>query len=150
MNTAQKVLSVIVSLAAMSAIAGEEGKQRPNFDLNGDGSVSTEELSQHRQAMFAKMDLNSDGNLTREEMTEYKAKMKAEREANKKDRFDRADANEDGQISAEEFAASSDGIAKRMDRNGDGTIDRREMFKAMRDHGGDRHDGEHRKDRDGA
>jgi Ca2+-binding EF-hand superfamily protein len=99
--------------------------------------------------MFAKMDLNGDGNLTREEMTEYKAKMKAEREANKKDRFDRADANEDGQISAEEFAASTDAMAKRMDRNGDGTIDRREMFKSMRDHGG-RHDGEHRKAKDEA
>ena len=90
------------------------------------------------------MDLNSDGNLTREEVTEYKAKLKAEREVNKKDRFDRADANGDGQVSAEEFAASTDKMTKRMDSNGDGNIDRREMFKAMRNHGGDGHDGEHR------
>ncbi|MBQ0796083.1 EF-hand domain-containing protein [Zhongshania sp.] len=144
MNTAQKILGVIVSMAAMSAIAGEGAKHHPKFDLNGDGTVSTEEMAQHRQAMFAKMDLNSDGNLTREEVTEYKAKLKAEREVNKKDRFDRADANGDGQVSAEEFAASTDKMTKRMDSNGDSNIDRREMFKAMRDHGGDRHDGEHR------
>ncbi|MFT7403323.1 EF-hand domain-containing protein [Zhongshania sp.] len=145
MNTAQKILSVIVSLVAVSAIAGEERKLRPHFDLNGDGTVTTIELSEYRQAEFAKMDLNGDGNLSREEVTEYKAQLKAERKAKKKDRFDRADTNEDGQVSADEFAASTDKMAKRMDRNGDGTIDRREMFKAMRSHGDEGHDGEHHK-----
>lgn len=145
MNTTQKILSVIVSLVAVSAIAGEDRKPRPHFDLNGDGTVTTAELSEFRQAEFAKMDLNGDGNLSRDEVTEYKAQMKAQRKANKKDRFDRADANEDGQVSVDEFAASTDEMAKRMDRNGDGIIDRREMFKAMRGHGGEGHDGEHRK-----
>jgi Ca2+-binding EF-hand superfamily protein len=144
MNAAQTILSVMVSLTAVSAIAGADLKQRPHFDLNGDGTVTAEELSDYRQAMFAKMDLNSDGNLSRDEVTEYKARMKAEHKTNKKDRFERADANEDGQVSADEFAASTNEMAKRMDRNGDGTIDRREMFKVLRGHGGAGHDGEHR------
>ncbi|CAA0094281.1 Uncharacterised protein [Zhongshania aliphaticivorans] len=149
MNTAQKILGVLVSLAAMSAIAGEGEKKRPNFDLNNDGSVTTEELAQHRQTMFTKMDLNSDGNLTREELVEFKAQMKAEKEAKKeakkadreKDHFDREDTNGDGVISQEEFAASAAKMAERVDRNDDGTIDRREMFKAMRDLGGERRKG---------
>ncbi len=76
-----KTVSIaMLLLTAMSAQAGE-GKKHPKLDLDGDGVITTEELSQHRQEKFKSMDLDGDGYVTLAETEAHKAKIEIRREA---------------------------------------------------------------------
>lgn len=123
----------IAAFAAGQVHAGD-GK-RPKFDLNGDGVVTTDEMVQHRTAMFAKSDLDGDGFVTQQEIEQFKAQMREKRAAASKGKyFAKIDTDGDGKISAEESRTHAEGMAGKLDSNSDGEISRdefRAMMKAM-------------------
>lgn len=133
-----KTLSIAVLLLAATSVQAGEGKQRPKYDLDGDGVVTTEELNQRHQEKFKSMDLNGDGAVTLEEMETHKAKMRekyAEKHAEKrKQYFDKMDSDGDGKISAEEHAAKTAKMSAELDQDGDGEISRKEFRQMMKKH----------------
>lgn len=136
------------------------------FDSNGDGKVTLEEIQAKRAADAKALDANGDGSISQDELVNFElAKVKARIEARVKARFEAQDSNGDGQLSAAELLAHPlpTRMFSRIDRNGDGAVDAQEMQSArqfMRERMGEgRHhdragkgdrDGRHRMDRFGA
>ncbi len=89
------------------------------FDTNGDGAVSQDEIDAVRAADLAQYDTNGDGTLSLEEYQAYWMARFYERMV---DAFQRLDANGDGEITAEEFNAGLADIVAHLDRNGDGVL----------------------------
>lgn len=89
------------------------------FDTNGDGAISQDEIDAVRAGELAEYDTNGDGTLSLEEYQAYWMARFYERMV---DAFQRLDANGDGEITAEEFNAGLANIVARLDRNGDGVL----------------------------
>jgi Ca2+-binding EF-hand superfamily protein len=84
---------------------------------------------------FEAIDLDGDGQITAQEMSEYRSTRAADRIARL---FERADANEDGLLSAEEIQAVSPKGKKgkmrgfgRMDADADGALTKQEFETAL-------------------
>ena len=134
-------IAVAVSAAAL-AQAPQQQQQQQQRDANRDGIHTRAEVTQHIQAMFARLDTNRDGFLTQAEGQAALAQHRAQRAPDPKahqqngDRmFERMDTNKDGSISRAEFDARQamrghDGM-RRMGGRGPGDIGAR-MF-AMAD-----------------
>lgn len=140
------VLTLTASVALTAAIpAAAQGFGGPRggemifeeFDLNNDGQITLEEMTNHREARFTQADTDGDGSLSRDEMiaagqtrveagvdrmieridsdgdgavslAEMEAAGHERRESRQARMFDRIDADGDGAISAEEFEAAAD------------------------------------------
>ncbi len=89
------------------------------FDTNGDGALTQDEIDAARAATLAEYDTDGDGTLSLEE---YQAYWMAQFYERMVDAFQRLDANGDGQVTAEEFNAGLADIVARLDQNGDGTL----------------------------
>lgn len=121
-------VGLAVSLPASAMGAGDGPMQRPAFsdlDLDGDGSLTLEEMQSAGQARFAEADTDGDGNLSRDEMLA----AAAERMATMIDRrMERFDDNEDGMLSANEMddmrprRADPEHMFARVDADGDGVV----------------------------
>ncbi len=113
-----------------------------NWDDNGDGVVTLEEVKQKRSDVFYMFDQDENGILTAEEYVmfdetrEADMAMEAEERGNKGGgngnggghrgaegmSLDFNDKDGDGQVSEEEFVSSADGWFVTMDRNQDGEL----------------------------
>ncbi len=113
------------------ALGGQSGPKglRINFenvDLNGDGKITQQEISQHRAAKFAAQDTDGDGYLSRAEISAAvleRVQKNMDKRLNRM--FDRRDTDGDGMISLAELAGGRDRAAKlfeRLDTDGDGAI----------------------------
>jgi len=103
---------------------GEHRMERlfERFDINGDGSISQEEIEEASAANFATADTDGSGSLSLEEV---KAQF-LERSAEPRVRaFQRLDRDGDGVVTREEFDALSNRMFSRMDRNDDGVLEMR-------------------------
>jgi hypothetical protein len=89
------------------------------FDTNGDGAISQDEIDAQRAADLAQYDTNGDGTLSLEEYQAYWMARFYERMV---DAFQQLDANGDGEITADEFNAGLANIVARLDQNGDGVL----------------------------
>lgn len=121
-------VGLAVSLPANAFGAGDGPMQRPAFselDLDGDGSLTLEELQSARGARFAEVDTDGDGNLSRDELLA----AATERAATMVDRqMQRFDDNEDGMLSANEMddmrprRGNPERMFARVDADGDGVV----------------------------
>ena len=120
------------ALSVASAVsAANDGAERgpmkhfEHMDLNGDGSVTLEEMTTHRNEMFTKSDADGDGLLSPAELTaamEERAAKRIERRVARM--IERHDTNGDGLLSAEEADHEEEmtRMFSRMDADGDGAI----------------------------
>lgn len=90
-----------------------------NFDTNGDGQLTQEEIDGARAAQLAEFDADGNGQLTLEE---YQALWLDAMRERMVDRFQAHDDDGDGQVTVEEFNEDFDSIVERFDRNGDGVL----------------------------
>ena len=111
-----------------------------DLDADGDGKITSEEMSGHMQARFDGADSDGDGALSREELIARMMERRAERMAKYADHMiERHDANADGKLSMDEMRADVQGkMFKRADADGDGAISAEEFAK-MREMRGKHH-----------
>ena len=122
-------LALAVSLpAAAMGPGGGQGPERPAFselDANGDGQLTLEEMTAHREARFTAADTDGDGNLSRDELIAAAMGRVAERIDAQLEQFD---DNEDGMLSANEMddmrprGPGPEQAFARMDGDGDGVV----------------------------
>jgi Ca2+-binding EF-hand superfamily protein len=124
------------------------------FDANGDGKVTQDEIDARREARFAEVDANGDGQVSLDEFTAQAAKRATERA---KAMFERLDVDGDGMLSQDVLAlrqgrGGPDGsrMIAMLDTDGDGAIseeefqaamDRRAEMRGEHGHGGRGHGG---------
>lgn len=100
------------------------------MDVDGDGSVSSDEFKTFHSDHFKKADKNNDGHLDAPEfamfskiMAEERAKaMEIAKHKKMKRHFDKADTDKNGKISKAEFDAIGERRFNRMDHNDDGRL----------------------------
>lgn len=103
-------------------------------DVNGDGQLTKEELTQYAQSQFTQSDTNQDGFLDSAELAANLVKQMQNRIQKHQDRMlSKLDANNDGKLSFDEMqgamAKRGDKMFDRMDRNGDGALSADELAK---------------------
>ncbi|MCA1298422.1 EF-hand domain-containing protein [Stappia indica] len=115
--------------------------QMQDFDADGDGNVTREEVEAARAKLFADADKDGDGALTLEE---YEAVWVARSDRRMVRMFQRLDRDGNLSVTREEATEPMASIVKRMDRNGDDALsieDRGRYGKGMRGHHGKRGEG---------
>ncbi len=106
---------------------GPRGPAMEELDLNQDGNISKDEISQHRADKFISADTNGDNLVSAEEFAAF-SEMERERKRIERQnrRFEKLDANGDGVVTAEEHASVADArmdkMFARIDTDGDGLI----------------------------
>lgn len=103
------------------------------FDTDGNGVITTEELTAGRAEMIAGMDANKDGKLSAEELAALNLKMmQAMASANAERRVEMLDGDGDGLLSIEELALrpGPEMMFERLDADGDGSVTRDEAEQA--------------------
>lgn len=132
-------LSVLLTCAALMPLAAF-AQNTPgshfveNWDLDGNGSVSSEEITERRGDIFVMFDQDEDGMLSAEEYVLFDETRAADMENNGGghgkggDRMQVGltmafnDSDADGTVSMEEFVSNSAAWVAQIDRNGDGLI----------------------------
>ena len=132
-------LTVLLTCAALMPIAAF-AQDTPgthfveNWDLDGNGSVSAEEITERRGDIFTMFDQDEDGMLSAEEYVLFDETRAADMENNSVghgkggDRMQEGltlgfnDTDADGQVSKEEFVSNSAAWFTQIDRNGDAMI----------------------------
>ncbi|MEM8591813.1 MAG: calcium-binding protein [Pseudomonadota bacterium] len=128
-------LAATMGLTAMAADAkGRGGGERASFselDADGSGEVTQAEILAHAQARFDAADMNGDGSLSAEEMIAARSDNASERLERRVSRFlERADDDGNGTLEFGEFGPSQERAAarfERIDTDGSGGISEAEM-----------------------
>lgn len=125
------VAATLTFVAAGAALAdggrmGWGGKDRhgpgmilTQFDLNKDGVLTQDEMTEAVAARFAAADADKDGKVSLEEFRAYRL---AEAEPMRVRAFQRLDSNGDGKVTREEFDRISARMFSRLDRDDDGSL----------------------------
>lgn len=132
-------LTVLLTCAALMPIAAF-AQDTPgshfveNWDLDGNGSVSSEEITERRGDIFVMFDQDEDGMLSAEEYVLFDETRAADMDNNAGghgkggDRMQEGltlgfnDTDADGTVSKEEFVSNSAAWFTQIDRNGDAMI----------------------------
>jgi len=103
------------------------------FDANGDGKISLEEIQSGRKAEAAALDANGDGKLSADELVAGEMRqIQARVEARVKARIEALDTDGDGMLSAAELAMppAPSKMFERLDANNDGVLSEDELAAA--------------------
>lgn len=118
MNRTLTALS-IGALTLATSLAFARPLHLKNFDSDGDGSITRNEVESHAAKQAQAIDSNGDGIIT---LTEVQADHERRRQERMQKRLNKADTNGDGEVGLDEFSAR---IVERMmgrDSNGDGVL----------------------------
>lgn len=146
MNRFQLTASLVAGVAAIGAAAIAQAPDRQSnrgdhirsmLDTDEDGTITSEEITAHRTAIFAEIDIDGDGTLTSEELIARhqvrRAARRAERKAARQARhFGRLDTDGNGGVSLEEFASGRSQMLGRLDKDGDGNLSAEELENMQR------------------
>lgn len=99
------------------------------YDLNGDDTITAEEITSKKLRVFQFMDSNKDGAVS---VDEYIVSDAQRRETLLKARFDKLDLDHDGIIDGEEYT-SYFGLFASIDGDGDGNLTESEVKAAQSD-----------------
>ena len=130
------VIAMCAALIPLAALAQETPGSHfiENWDLDGNGSVSSEEITERRGDIFFMFDQDEDGMLSAEEYVLFDETRAADMENNAGDHGNGGgrmqegltltfnDIDTDGSVSKEEFVSNSAAWVAQIDRNGDGMI----------------------------
>ena len=130
------VLATCAALIPVVAFAQETPGSHflENWDMDGNGAVSLEEIMERREIVFNMFDNDQNGALDSEEYVIFDETRAADMENNAGghgkggDRmqegltFDFNDIDTDGRVSKDEFLSNSAAWVAQIDRNGDGMI----------------------------
>lgn len=103
------------------------------FDADGNGSVTVEEIEAFRAARFAELDADGNGQVSRQEFMDHAAARAGERAGAM---FDRMDVDGDGTLSRDAIEArrgsgpDAGRMIERFDADGDGAVSQTEMAEA--------------------
>ncbi|WP_353302176.1 EF-hand domain-containing protein [Sessilibacter corallicola] len=97
------------------------------YDLNGDDTITAEEITSKKLRVFQFMDTNQDGAVS---VDEYIVSDAQRRETLLKARFDKLDLDHDGIIDGEEYTSYL-GLFASIDGDGDGNISESEVKAAQ-------------------
>ncbi len=120
-------------LVAASAYAGEgkgPGKHWDRMDVNGDGVLTADEMSEKHAAMIEAADADGDGAVTKDEMEAF---HKAKREEWKAKR--NPDKNGDGVVDRTEYINAAQERFDKMDKDGNGVLSEDEQHRRRGHHG---------------
>lgn len=125
------------ALIAASALAADEGKGEGRWgghfdrmDVNGDGVVTADEMSEKHAQFIEDADANGDGAVSKDEMKAFRdAKREEWRE--KRD----PDKNGDGVVDKTEYLNAAQERFDRMDKDGNGVLSEDEQRKRRGHHG---------------
>lgn len=95
-----------------------------NFDSDGDGRVTQDDVDAVRLERFNAFDADGDGALTLEE---YQALWMDAMQRRMVRGFQRHDTDGDAQVTIEEFSETTGNMVQRFDRDGDGVVTIEEM-----------------------
>lgn len=114
----------------MRAARGKRGHQRPNLDVNGDGSLSRDEVKSSPRlfAQFDTLDVNKDGLLAKDELRAGWTGRRGDHHGHRGER-PKLDVNGDGYLSRDE-AKTSPRLSQHfdvIDGNRDGMLSRDEL-----------------------
>lgn len=137
--------ALVLPAAAQQGPLGGAGPVFEEMDLDGDGTLTLEEVQGAPEAQFAAADANDDGTLDRDELIA----AATQRVARRVDlMIERADNDGDGAISVAEIAEMREGrrqrglerMFSRFDADGDGAVTEAEFDQAIAEFRG-RHGG---------
>ncbi len=142
--TMTALAALLLSGAALAQGNGTPGAHFiENWDQDGDGAVSLEEVTEKRGDVFYMFDQDEDGMLNAEEYATFDETREADMAMENEEQgngengggkqggghggsegmsLEFNDINDDGQVSQEEFTTSTAAWFATMDRNGDGEI----------------------------
>ena len=130
----------VIALIAITAPAFAEENPGQHFmeswDLNEDGTVTVEEITERRTDVFASFDSDEDGFLTAEEYKTFDEARDGHHEGDESKGYGggkgqgknspmtmKANDNDaDGKVSKDEFIGNAAMMFTKMDKNGDGTV----------------------------
>lgn len=129
MNTRILTTLLLVSGSAFAAHAGPGNSgNKPQVDANGDGAISKAEVAAMQAEQFGKLDLDGNGEVSADELTEHTLNRQRQRIARMAEmQVKRLDADGDGGVSEEEFTANAQKGFDQRDKNSDGKLTRDEM-----------------------
>lgn len=93
------------------------------YDLNGDATITLEEVSEKKKSLFIQLDHNRDGHIS---FGEYETIDQAKRQSLLRKRFSKLDEDKNGKVSEAEYA-SFVGLFSSLDSDGDGALSEMEV-----------------------
>lgn len=113
-------LTIVVQLPAYADTSSSLDSQwlLSKYDLNGDASITQDEVSNKRQSIFTYMDADGDSKIS---FQEYVTLDNLKRQTILKARFNKLDTNHDGEVSQEEYRSYS-GLFNSIDSDGNGKL----------------------------
>ncbi len=126
------VLAAVAITGTSVLAAGPKDREPVSFqelDANGDGQITRDEMTAHRNARFTTADTDGDGQLSVEEMQAAAQKRSDERITKM---FEEHDANADGFLSQDELPKPrrADKMFDRIDADDSGSISEQEFADA--------------------
>jgi Ca2+-binding EF-hand superfamily protein len=144
MKTKAAIIVLVIGAVAIPALAqsgpgrGQGRSFVPEFtelDVDGNGSISVEDLEAYRTSRFTAVDTDGDGSISRAEFIAERVSQVEERAGAM---FDRLDADGDGALSQDAIAARRGGrgldperMIARFDADEDGVVSEEEFAAAI-------------------